>query len=288
MLQSMTAFARREIQEDWGSAVWELRTVNHRYLDIYTRLPEEMRALEPEVRQRISGRIKRGKVECSLRFESAPGDSTTMNVNMDLAGRLTQASRDIDQLLHNAAPVASMDIMRWPGVLCIDKPDMDVVGKSIVGLLDGAVADLIATRKREGEQTSAFLRGRLDDMVPHVADVRARIPGIIAGARERLRTRLEELRNEVDAQRLEQEIVIFTQKVDVAEELDRLETHIAEVRRVLSEKKPVGRRLDFLMQEFNREANTLASKSAAAETSLAAVELKGIIEQMREQIQNIE
>ncbi len=288
MLQSMTAFARREIQEDWGSAIWELRTVNHRYLDIYTRLPEELRALEPEVRQRVSGRVKRGKVECLLRFEAAPDDSTTIKVNTELAGQLATASREIDRLLYNAAPVASIDVMRWPGVLSIDKPDMDVVGQSILALLDSAVTDLIATRKREGGKISAFLCARLEEMGPHVADVRARIPGVIAATMERLRKRLEELRNEVDAQRLEQEIVIFAQKVDVAEELDRLETHIAEVRRVLSENKPVGRRLDFLMQEFNREANTLASKSAAADTSLAAVELKVIIEQMREQIQNVE
>ncbi|MCP4042841.1 MAG: YicC family protein, partial [Gammaproteobacteria bacterium] len=259
----MTAFARRDVRENWGNATWELRTVNHRYTDIFIRMPEELRVLEPEVRKRVGARIKRGKVECLLRFDATTSDSTSISINTELAGHLAKVSREIDQMLYCAAPVASMDVMRWPGVLQVNKPDMEVAGKAILACLDDSIDDLVATRTREGETISTFLHSRLDEMEPYVADVHARIPNIIAKSRDRLRSRLEELRNDVDEQRLEQEIVIFAQKIDVSEELDRLETHIGEVRRVLSEDKPVGRRLDFLMQEFNRETNTLASKSAA-------------------------
>ncbi len=288
MIRSMTAFARREAQENWGSATWELRSVNHRYLEVYTRLPEELRFLEPQVRERVAQRVKRGKVECNLRFQSAFGEAAAFSVNTELAKDLAKASREVDQFLYNPAPVHSMDVLRWPGVLIPSPLDTDIVGQGILELLGRSLDSLVETRGREGEKIGALLDTRLDEMVPLVVSVRERLPQVVDGTRERLRAKLAELRTEVDEQRLEQEILIFAQKTDTAEELDRLDAHIIEVRRVLSSDKPVGRRLDFLMQELNREANTLASKSADAETTRASVDLKVNIEQMREQVQNVE
>jgi uncharacterized protein (TIGR00255 family) len=288
MTRSMTAFARRDLQAEWGSAAWEVRSVNHRYLDIGTRLPEELRALEPDVRARVGERLGRGKVDCTLRYQPVVGAGATVRVNRPLAEQLARASREVDLLLYNPAPAHALDLLRWPGVLETDPPDMEAIGASILALLDQALEDLIATRKREGERIGAFLQARLAEMGPLVERARARVPTVVAETRERLRARLQELRAEVDSQRLEQEIVLFAQRVDVSEELDRLAIHIVEVRRVLGESKPVGRRLDFLMQELNREANTLASKSADVETTRVAVDLKVLIEQLREQVQNVE
>jgi uncharacterized protein (TIGR00255 family) len=284
----MTAFARREVQAPWGSAWWELRSVNHRYLEVATRLPEELRALEPEVRARVGERLGRGKVDCTLRYQPAFAAGGNVRVNQALAEQIARASREIDQLIYNPAPVHSLDVLRWPGVLEADAPDMEAVGAAVLALLGQALDDLVATREREGAHIAGFLQARVGEMEPLVARARARVPEVVAATRERLRGRLAELRAEVDSQRLEQEIVLFAQRVDVAEELDRLTIHFAEVRRVLGEGKPVGRRLDFLMQELNREANTLGSKSADPETTRAAVDLKVLIEQMREQVQNVE
>ncbi len=288
MIRSMTAFARHQAQEDWGNATWELRSVNHRYLEVYTRLPEELRALEPEVRERVGKRLKRGKVECNLRFQASVTDTSTLSINTELAAELAKASREIDQLLYNPAPVHSVDILRWPGVLVSSPLDTEIVRKGVLGLLDHALKDLDQTRGREGKKIHQLLTTRIDEMEPLVQGVRERMPQLVDGMRERLKAKLSELKTQVDEQRLEQEIAIFALKVDVAEELDRLDTHIVEARRILASDKPVGRRLDFLMQEFNREANTLASKSADAETTRTAVDLKVIIEQLREQVQNVE
>lgn len=288
MIRSMTAFARREAHENWGSATWELRSVNHRYLEVYTRIPEELRVLEPQVREQVGQRAKRGKVECNLRFQSAFGEAAAFSINTELAKELVRASREVDQFLYNPAPVHSMDVLRWPGVLVPSPLDADIVGRGVLELLEQALDSLVETRDREGNKIHTLLSTRLDEMSPLVASVRERLPQLVDGTRERVRAKLAELRAEVDEQRLEQEILIFAQKVDAAEELDRLDAHITEVRRVLSSDKPVGRRLDFLMQELNREANTLASKSADAQTTRAAVDLKVIIEQMREQVQNVE
>ncbi len=288
MLRSMTAFARRETQQEWGSATWELRAVNHRYLDIVTRLPEEVRALEQEIRARVSTQAKRGKIECSMRIHLIPVDSNGISLNQDLVKLLAQASREIDQTLYNPSPVNSMDIIRWPGVLQITPPDQETMGKAILKSLDEALGDLVETREREGDKIRDFLLMRLDEIQPHIETVRASLPGIIENIRERLTTRLAVLHGDVDENRLEQEITIYAQKLDVAEELDRLDSHVQEVCRVLDENRPMGRRLDFLMQELNREANTLSSKSASSDTTKAAVELKVLIEQMREQIQNVE
>jgi len=284
----MTAFARQETRADWGTAVWELRSVNHRYLDIFVRMPEELRALETQVREQVAARLRRGKVECFLRFQAMPGEAATIELNSELAEQLAHASREVDQMLYNPAPIHSMDVLRWPGVVATPSLDLEAIGAAVLAVLGRALDEIVQTRSREGEKIAAFLGERLDAVLPPLASVRERLPAVIQGMRDKLHARLAELKAEVDEQRLEQEIVIFAQKVDVAEELDRIETHVAEVRRVLGQGQPAGRRLDFLMQELNREANTLSSKSADAETTRVAVELKVIIEQMREQAQNVE
>ena len=285
MVASMTAFARREDSGEWGHAVWEVRTVNHRYLDISIRLPEELRVLEGEVRERISARLKRGKVECNLRFnsESAAGD---FSVNTGLIEKIIQASADLP--VTGPAPINPVDILRWPGVIDKNTPDLEQLGKSLIALLDQALEDLLDTRRREGGKISEMIETRCDLSLLQVHRIREIIPDIIASTSDRHVARVREIGIELDNGRLEQEISLLAQKLDVAEELDRLETHILEVKRVLTDTEPVGRRLDFLMQEMNREANTLGSKSAHIDTSNASIELKVLVEQMREQIQNIE
>ena len=285
MVASMTAFARREDTGEWGHAVWEIRTVNHRYLDISIRLPEELRVLEGEVRERISARLKRGKAECNLRFnsDSVAGD---FNVNTGLIEKIIQASGELP--VNKPAPINPVDILRWPGVIDKNTPDLEQLGKSLIVLLDRTLEDLLETRRREGQKISEMIETRCDLSLQQVRRIREIIPEIISSTSDRHVARVREIGIELDNGRLEQEISLLAQKLDVAEELDRLETHTLEVKRVLTESEPVGRRLDFLMQEMNREANTLGSKSAHIDTSNASIELKVLIEQMREQIQNIE
>lgn len=285
MVASMTAFARREDSGEWGHAVWEVRTVNHRYLDISIRLPDELRVLEGEVRECISARLKRGKVECSLRYnaESITGD---FNVNTKLIEKIIQASDDLP--VTEPAPINPVDILRWPGVIDKHTPDLEQLGKSLIILLEQTLEDILENRHREGEKISRMIETRCDLSLQQVQRIRDIIPEIIAATSDRHMARVREIGIELDNGRLEQEIALLSQKLDVAEELDRLETHTLEVKRVLTDAEPVGRRLDFLMQEMNREANTLGSKSAHIDTSNASIELKVLIEQMREQIQNIE
>ncbi len=288
MIRSMTAFARLEEEHPWGSLVWELRSVNHRYLDVIVRMPEELRQLEQAVRQRLAAGLARGKVECNLRYQAASAGTGALELDMDLVRELTRLSREVDEQVFNPAPLSSLDVMRWPGVVRTPKADWEELSAAVLGLFDRTLAELVDTRTREGATIADFLTRRLDDMAPQVAAVREALPQVLEDNRRRLRERLEELSGEVDGERLEQELVLFANRIDVAEELDRLDAHRAEVRRVLERDEPVGRRLDFLMQELNREANTLSSKSAATATTQAAVELKVLIEQMREQVQNIE
>jgi uncharacterized protein (TIGR00255 family) len=284
----MTAFARQEGNGEWGSLTLELRSVNHRYLEIHTRLPEELRPLEPTLRNRITERLGRGKVECGIRFSAAQGVAGELAIDHELASQLAHASREVDALLYNPAPINSLDMLKWPGVLQTPGPDMERIKAETLVLLEAALDELVESRQREGGKLKAIILQRCDGMEQVVAEVRKLMPGILEGLRQRLRERLAEVMAELDEQRVEQEMVIYAQKLDVDEELDRLETHIAEVRRVLEQEQPVGRRLDFLMQELNREANTLGSKSADNATTRASVDLKVFIEQMREQIQNIE
>jgi uncharacterized protein (TIGR00255 family) len=284
----MTAFARQEAQGEWGALQLELRAVNHRYLEVNPRLPEELRPLEPKLREGISRQLSRGKVDCTLRYQP-PGElAGELALNLELVKKLAHASREIDTLIYNAAPVNSFEVLRWPGVLESSGIDEGTLQSEALALLDKALAELNDNRLREGEQLRTIILQRCDSASAVVTGVRRRLPEVLAGVRQRLRDRLAELRQELDEGRLEQEMVLQAQRLDVDEEMDRLETHLAEVRRVLERDEPVGRRLDFLMQELNREANTLGSKSADSETTKASVELKVLIEQMREQIQNIE
>lgn len=288
MIRSMTAFARRERQEEWGVLVWELRSVNHRYLEVSLRLPEELRAQENLFRERVRARLGRGKVECSLRFQPGAGAAGSVQVNEALARSLIEACERVEKLMSNAARLSAMDVLRWPGVSVETKPDLEPVQGAAMALLEEALNDLVATREREGARLKEAIEQRLKAVAGLVSEVRARRPQVLAAIREKLLTRIKALDLEPDGARLEQELAVIAQRLDVEEELDRLQTHLQEAADVLRRDEPVGRRLDFLMQEFNREANTLASKANDAQTTQAAVELKVLIEQMREQVQNIE
>lgn len=288
MVRSMTGFARKEATAPWGTAIWELRSVNSRYLDANLRLPEDLRGLEPQIRERVAAALSRGKVDCTLRYEPASGGEATYALDMQLAAQLLRAAREIGTLVEDAAPLQVFDVLRWPGVFRTNPPDLDTVGTAVLELLTAALAELLENRAREGRTIAAGLLERCAAVAEAAARIRARLPALLENARERLAARVAELTEQLDAARLEQEVALLAQKLDVAEELDRLDAHVEEVRRVLGTDAPVGRRLDFLMQEMNREANTLGAKSGDVETSRAAVDLKVLIEQMREQVQNLE
>lgn len=288
MIHSMTAFARQSAQGGKGILTIELRSVNHRYSEVSMRLPEDLRFLEPKAREQIAVFIKRGKVDCMLRYQAPDMQESGVQIDRALLGVLTTAAREVEAMLQQATPMKAMDLLRWPGVLKTPEQDMTEVGKRVMELLDAALKELVETRRREGEQLKQVIEIRCDAMDEEVRRIQARLPEVLSAMRSRLAARLEELKTQVDADRLEQEMAILASKADIAEEIDRLQTHIKEVRRVLNQDQPVGRRLDFLMQELNREANTIGSKSADSETTQGSVELKVLIEQMREQVQNIE
>jgi uncharacterized protein (TIGR00255 family) len=284
----MTAFARQESQGAWGNLVIELRSVNSRYLETTLRMPEDLRSLEHQLRERIGQALNRGKVECNLRHQPPADIPGEIVINHELAARIAHATREIDAALYNPAPINGLEVLRWPGVMQLPVTDPELLKAATTELLDAALKELTAQREREGAQLKEIILQRCSAMDGVIAGVKERLPQVMAAMRERLRNRLAELQVEADPGRLEQEMVIQAQRLDVDEEVDRLNTHLAEVRRVLNQDQPVGRRLDFLMQELNREANTLGSKSADTETTRASVDLKVLIEQMREQIQNIE
>jgi uncharacterized protein (TIGR00255 family) len=288
MIRSMTAFARSERQGDWGTITWELRSVNHRYLDVFFRLPDEFRALEAQCRERVQQRLGRGKVECSLRYQPSGVVPGELDLDEAAAGAVVVACERIEKLMNNPARLTAIEVLRWPGVVREQRPELEALRAEALSLLDAALAELRATREREGERLREVLEQRCAGITEIVARVRERRPQVMQGLREKLMARIESLDVTPDPGRLEQELAIVAQRLDVDEELDRLDTHLAEVVDVLKRKEPVGRRLDFLMQEFNREANTLGSKANDVETTQAAVDLKVLIEQMREQVQNIE
>ena len=288
MIASMTAFGRTEENGDVGNIIWEIRTVNHRYLEVSIRLPEELRMLESSIREHISTRISRGKIDCTLRFEPAIQGNNSLSVNKELVNALLESANSILENLPDPAPVNAIDILRWPGVINRETPDPEIIGGPLLQQLNKTLDVVLETRQREGEKLKAILLERCDAAEQIVSNIKNRIPEILIALRDRLMTRAQELLIELDSERLEQEVLLLAQKYDVAEEMDRMETHIKEVKRVLDSKEPVGRRLDFLMQELNREANTLGSKAAHYDCSKASVDLKVLIEQMREQIQNIE
>jgi uncharacterized protein (TIGR00255 family) len=283
----MTAFARREADTPWGALTWELRSVNHRYLDLSMRLPEELRVLEPRVREFMQARLKRGKVDAGLWFTRAAATDAVLD-----AGQVRHLKELAASARHEAgealAPLRAIDVLRWPGVMQSAAIDVESLGGEALALLARALDELADTRAREGARLQELLLTRLAAMEKIVAGVHAVLPEMARLYRERLEARLKEVREGLDPARLEQEMVLFANRTDVAEELDRLNAHFAECRRVLNAGEQAGRRLDFLMQELNREANTLASKAADLRLTNASVELKVLIDQMREQIQNIE
>ena len=288
MIRSMTAFARVYGEVEGAELAWELRSVNHRYLECFVRLPEELRALEPKVREIAGARLGRGKLECVLRLRLSSQAAAAIALDAERLQALLEACREVEIRYAEVSSPGVMDLLRWPGVVRETEPDRKPVQEKALQLFDEALDQLIATRQREGEQIRQLLLTRLDGIEEQVRRARQRLPEVRERLREKLLARLEELQARVDNDRIEQELVMLAQKMDVDEELDRLEGHVAETRRVLERDEPVGRRLDFLMQEFNREANTLGSKSADGDTTAVAVELKVLIEQMREQVQNVE
>ncbi|MGL4473767.1 MAG: YicC/YloC family endoribonuclease [Shewanella sp.] len=287
MIQSMTAYARIEHKADWGTASWEIRSVNQRYLETYLRLPEQFRSFEPALRDRLRKRLNRGKIEVNLRYELAENTNNELQLNQALAKQLLGAAQWLKQEA-GQGDVNLTDILRWPGVLSSAERDMDAIGADLMAAFDAAIDQFIEARGREGAAINDMLQARLDGVSEQVAIVRAHMPQVMQYQRDKLTNRLAEIKGELDSARIEQEMVLLAQKQDVAEEMDRLEAHVTEARRILKKGGSEGRRLDFMMQEFNRESNTLASKSISSEITSAAVELKVLIEQMREQIQNVE
>jgi uncharacterized protein (TIGR00255 family) len=288
MIHSMTAFARLEERHPAGTLCWELRTVNHRYLEVTPRLPDEFRVLETKVRDSAAAALRRGKLDCQLRFQPLPAADVELVVDETLAARVIDAAGTLADRMDNPARIDPFDVLRWPGVLSVPEPDYGPVREAAMALLKRGLVELRETREREGQRIDGLVRERCDAMAALVIRARERLPEVLAHHRQRLADKLAELRADLDAERLEQEMALLANKLDVAEELDRLEAHLDEVRDVLARDEAVGRRLDFLMQELNREANTLGSKSADVETTRVSVELKVLIEQMREQVQNIE
>ena len=288
MIRSMTAFARRELETGAGDLAWEIRSLNHRYLELGVRLPEELRSMETAVRERVGARLGRGKVECSCRYRPAASASVPVDVDSDNLTRLLSACDAVSARLPASEPLNPIEVLRWPGVVREEAIDTAPLMAQALDLLEQTLDELLQSREREGEQIRQQLLQRCDAMDVLVQQARGRLPEIQQALREKLQTRLADLDTAADPGRLEQELVIQIQKSDIDEEMDRLQGHIEEVRRVLKRDEPVGRRLDFLMQELNREANTLGSKSVAIDTTNISVELKVLIEQMREQVQNTE
>ena len=288
MTLSMTAFSRQQQEQKWGSLTWEIRSVNHRYLETSVRLPESLRALENGVREAVRKRLTRGKVECALRFQSEAKISSDLHLNTTLIKQLVQANVEIEQITGTSSNLSNMEVLRWPGVIEEQDFDKTSIEKQALSLFGAALDDLVATRQREGAELQGFIKKRIDSVREIVVNVRNKMPEILTKQKQNILDRLAELQAELEPARLEQEVSLLAQKADVEEELDRLDSHLNEVERVLSANGQKGRRLDFLMQELNREANTLSSKSIVVETTLSAVELKVLIEQMREQIQNVE
>ena len=288
MIHSMTAYGRVENLEGQNSISCEIRSVNHRYSEISIRLPEELRPLEQKIRDHISGKIKRGKIECNIRIEKHNAYDESLSINQDLLKNIIEAAKRINSDLSTSAPLDSLDLLRWPGVLEKSTLDVEEIGKLLFPLVNEAIDIVIDTRQREGEKIKKMLTDRCTKIKEIISNVKKQIPDILKNYRKKLTQRVQEISDELDNDRLEQELLFLSQKADIEEEIDRLNAHADEVVRVIDQKEPIGRRLDFLMQEMNRESNTLGSKSNHIYTTNASVELKVLIEQMREQIQNIE
>ena len=284
---SMTAFGRAEGHTQLGSFVWELRTVNHRYLDVIPKLPESCRYLEGDVRDLVRSRLSRGKCEIALSLQKSESHDE-MRIDTEFLDRLLEVSNQIRGHAAEAAPLSTQQILSYPGVLSGQDIDRDVLSRDLLEGLERALQQLVEGRLDEGKKMAAVIDSRLVAITQLVSELEKDLPAIVSAHKEKLLAKLAELQVELDEERLAQEVVLIAQKLDVAEELDRLRTHVDAVRSAMSKKGPCGRRLDFLMQELNREANTLGSKSGSIENSNAAIDLKVLIEQMREQVQNIE
>lgn len=287
MTSSMTAFARTQSDDENGSYAWEVRSVNHRYLEAQFKLPERFRALEPQLRERLRARLGRGKIDIHLYFKAGSAD-TNMVVNGDKVASLLDVAQQVGRAAGLEGELTIHQLLQWPGVLEQAEIDLEAIATPLLAAFESTVDDLVIARQAEGEKLARLIVDRLEQIEQMVAAISQRMPAIVTEHRQRIEARLEELQVEIDKDRLAQEIVLLAQKVDVAEELDRLSAHVAEVRSTLQKGEPCGRRLDFLMQELNREANTLGSKSITVDSSQGAVDLKVLIEQMREQVQNIE
>jgi uncharacterized protein (TIGR00255 family) len=289
MIRSMTAFASGERATASGTLGCELRAVNHRFLELGVRMPEELRSLEPALRERVGARIARGKIDLTFRLRASEGGDT-LRVDPRLVAQLSELALDL-QPRFPSLRVELTELLQFPGVLQSTTGDAEALQADALALLEYVLAEFVAAREREGANLAAVIGERVDAIARRAADVRTLMPVIRAGQRTKLQARLADLAQpagSLEPGRLEQELVLWLQKLDVDEELDRLDSHVIEIRRVLGQREPVGRRLDFLLQEFNREANTLGSKSVDVRTSQAAVDLKVLIDQVREQIQNIE
>lgn len=287
MIYSMTAFARLEVKKDWGDAVWEIRSVNQRYLENFFRLPEQFRGLENTLREKLRQSLTRGKIECFLRIETKKQTNAELNLNKELANQVIQSLQWI-KTQAGEGEINLTDVLRYPGVVEAQEQDLDAISQDLLTAFDDLLTDFIAMRGREGEKLNDIIQQRLDAIAVEADKVRSQMPTVLQWQRERLLQRFEDAQINLDPQRVEQEMILLAQRVDVAEELDRLQMHVKETTNILKKGGAVGRKLDFMMQELNRESNTLASKSINADITASAVELKVLIEQMREQIQNLE
>ncbi len=287
MIYSMTAFARKQIKGDWGTAVWEIRSVNQRYLETYFRLPEQFRGLESKLKASFKKSLQRGKIECSLRFEGADSSQNGLEMNQELARQLIKNAQWIADQATNAT-INPIDILKWPGVMQAPEQDVDAITVELMSGFETTLTEFIDARSAEGANLAVMIEQRLTAITEQVALVRGFMPDIQVWQKARILKKFEDANVDLDSTRVEQELVLLAQKSDVAEELDRLESHVSEAQNVLKKGGAVGRRLDFMMQEFNREANTLGSKVINTDITAVAVECKVLIEQMREQVQNIE
>ena len=288
MLRSMTAFGRSSTSSKTDEFVCELRSVNHRYLDVSVRLPDSLRSQEGVIRERLSARLQRGKVEVTLRQNETTRDAASLIINEPLLKELSAAVDKVSAMTGAAQSADPLRLLQWPGVLMADSGSHEEMAASALSAFDQALEDFVATREREGAHTSVLLVDKAHAIAELILGVRVARPQVVARQREKLLAKLETLDAEFDSARLEQELVYAAQRLDIDEELDRLDAHVIELQKVVQRNEAVGRRLDFLMQEFNREANTLSSKSNDSQTTAAGVDMKVLIEQMREQVQNIE
>lgn len=288
MPRSMTGFARIEQVFPWGHVACELRSVNHRYLEPTLRLPDSLKVIENTFRASLKKQLNRGKVEASVYLRIEQGEQSNIAMNEALASQVQHLAEHIASTLKHPAKISPLEILKWPGVLESAQIEKETLEEAALACFDDALTAIVANRAREGAELKVFIEQRLENIATHVAELRIKLPEILDIHQTKLRERLQAMQVEVDEERLAQELVFVAQKADVAEELDRLEAHLNEVKLTLAQQQPIGRRLDFLMQELNREANTLSSKSMASETTQHAVDLKVLIEQMREQVQNIE